>query len=196
MATMAQLEAALMKADAAGDDAAAREIASEIKRVRATPRKQTSRTEAVISGIERGMKPVAEAFSYLNPLAYVPNLFFNEDKARTEQQLGTQAARAQQDRPNYFTGGKIGGEVLATVPVGMGVGSGIRFLGSKLVTRAPKIATALEKVGRATITGGAGVRAPSKAAVAAGQNIVGKRGQRMAVRAAAVSSSFCSAARA
>ena len=34
MATVAQLEAALMKADAAGDDAAAREIATEIKRVR------------------------------------------------------------------------------------------------------------------------------------------------------------------
>jgi hypothetical protein len=34
MATVAQLEAALMKADAAGDEAAAREIAAEIKRVR------------------------------------------------------------------------------------------------------------------------------------------------------------------
>lgn len=181
MATVAQLEAALMKADAAGDDAAAREIAAEIKRVRAAPRKKTSRTAAVISGIERGMKPVAEALDYLNPLSYIP---FGRQSEQAKQQLGTQAARAQQDRPNYFTGGKIGGEVLATAPVGMGVGTGIRFLGSKLVTRAPKIATALEKVGRATITGGAGVRAPSKAAVAAGKNIVGKRAQRMLTRAA------------
>lgn len=181
MATVAQLEAALMKADAAGDDAAAREIAAEIKRVRAAPRKKTSRTAAVISGIERGMKPVAEALDYLNPLSYIP---FGRQSEQAKQQLGTQAARAQQDRPNYFTGGKIGGEVLATAPVGMGVGTGVRFLGSKLVTRAPKIATALEKVGRATITGGAGVRAPSKAAVAAGKNIVGKRAQRMLTRAA------------
>ena len=151
-------------------------------------RPTVSRTEAVISGIERGMKPVAEALDYLNPLAYIPDFSFLPGDAiqstKTKQQLGTLAARAQQDRPNYFTGGKIGGEVLATAPVGMGVGSGIRFLGSKLVTRAPKIATALEKVGRATVTAGAGVRAPTKAAVAAGKNVVGKRGQRMAVRAA------------
>ena len=41
MATVAQLEAALMKADAAGDDAAAREIAAEIKRARTVkPTKQ------------------------------------------------------------------------------------------------------------------------------------------------------------
>jgi hypothetical protein len=185
---MAQLEAALMKADAAGDDAAAREIASEIKRVRAAPRKQTSRTEAVISGIERGMKPVAEALDYLNPLAYIPDFSFLPGDAiqstKTKQQLGTLAARAQQDRPNYFTGGKIAGEVLATAPVGIGVGTGIRLGGKALTTVAPRVATALEKVGRATVTAGAGVRAPTKAAVAAGKNVVGKRGQRMAVRAA------------
>ena len=163
-------------------------------------RPTVSRTEAVISGIERGMKPVAEAFSYLNPLAYIPDptslnpfvstkrnlssLITGTPAERREQQLGTLAARAQKDRPNYFTGGKIGGEVLATAPVGMGIGTGIRLGGKALTTVAPRVATALEKVGRATVTAGAGVRAPSKAAVAAGQNIVGKRGQRMLTRAA------------
>ena len=145
-------------------------------------RPKTSRTEAVISGIERGMKPVVDALDYLNPLSYIP---FGRQSEQTQRQLGTQGARAKQDRPNYFTGGKIGGEVLATAPVGMGVGTGIRFLGSKLVTRAPKIATALEKVGRATVTAGAGVRAPSRAAVAAGQNVVAGRAKRMGTRAVA-----------
>ena len=148
-------------------------------------RPKTSRTAAVISGIERGMKPVAEALDYLNPLAYIPNLFFNEDKARKEQQLGTQGARAKKDRPNYFTGGKIAGEVLATAPVGIGVGTGIRLFGTAFTKAAPKIATALEKVGRATITGGTGVRAPTKTAVASGQNVVAGRGKRMATRAVA-----------
>ena len=180
MATVAQLEAALMKADAAGDDAAAREIAAEIKRVRVVPRKKTSRTAAVISGIERGMKPVAEALDYLNPLSYIGP----QQSAQTKQQLGTQGARAQKDRPNYFTGGKIAGEVLATAPVAMGVGTGIRLGGKALTNVAPRVATALEKVGRATVTGGAGVRAPTKTAVATGKNVVGKRGQRMLTRAA------------
>jgi hypothetical protein len=181
MATVAQLEAALMKADAAGDDAAAREIAAEIKRVRVAPRKKTSRTAAVISGIERGMKPVAEALDYLNPLSYIP---FGRQSEQTKQQLGTQGARAQKDRPNYFTGGKIAGEVLATAPVSMGVGTGIRLGGKALTNVAPRVATALEKVGRATVTGGAGVRAPTKTAVATGKNVVGKRAQRMLTRAA------------
>jgi hypothetical protein len=182
MATVAQLEDALMKADAAGDEAAAREIAAEIKRVRVTPRKKTSRTAAVISGIERGMKPVAEALDYLNPLSYIP---FGRQSEQTPRQLGTQGARAKQDRPNYFTGGKIAGEVLATAPVGIGVGSGVRLFGTAFTKAAPKVAAALEKVGRATVTAGAGVRAPTKTAVAAGQNVVAGRGKRMATRAVA-----------
>jgi hypothetical protein len=145
-------------------------------------RPKTSRTEAVISGIERGMKPVAEALDYLNPLSYIP---FGRQSEQTKQQLGMQGARAKKDRPNYFTGGKIAGEVLATAPVGIGVGSGVRLFGTAFTKAAPKVATALEKVGRATITGGAGVRAPSKTAVAAGQNVVAGRGKRMATRAVA-----------
>lgn len=145
-------------------------------------RPKTSRTAAVISGIERGMKPVAEALDYLNPLSYIP---FGRQSEQTKQQLGTQGARAKKDRPNYFTGGKIAGEVIATAPVGIGVGTGIRLGGKALTNVAPRAATALEKVGRATVTGGAGVRAPSKTAVAAGQNVVAGRGKRMATRAVA-----------
>jgi len=144
-------------------------------------RPKTSRTAAVISGIERGMKPVAEALDYLNPFSYIGP----QQSAQTKQQLGTQGARAKKDRPNYFTGGKIAGEVLATAPVGIGVGSGVRLFGTAFTKAAPKVATALEKVGRATITGGAGVRAPTKTAVAAGQNVVAGRGKRMATRAVA-----------
>lgn len=147
-------------------------------------RPKTSRTAAVISGIERGMKPVAKALEYLDPFSYAKGPKYKAREARVEQQLGTQGARAKQDRPNYFTGGKIAGEVLATAPVGMGVGSGIRLGGKALTNVAPRVATALEKVGRATITGGAGVRAPTKTAVAAGQNIVAGRGKRIATRAA------------
>jgi len=144
-------------------------------------RPKTSRTAAVISGIERGMKPVAEALDYLNPLSYIP---FGRQSEQTKRQLGTQGARAKQDRPNYFTGGKIAGEVLATAPVSVGAGTGIRLLGTAFTKAAPRVATALEKVGRATVTGGAGVRAPTKTAVATGKNVVGKRGQRVLTRAA------------
>lgn len=144
-------------------------------------RPKTSRTAAVISGIERGMRPVAEVLDYLNPLTYLP---FGQESEQTKRQLGTRGARAKQDRPNYFTAGKIAGEVIATAPASVGVGTGIRLGGKALTNVAPRLSTALEKVGRATVTGGAGVRAPTRAAVATGKNVVGKRGQRMLTRAA------------
>jgi hypothetical protein len=65
MATVAQLEAALMKADAAGDEAAAREIATEIKRVRAasTPKPKAkapppSRARSIGEGFLSGFENV------------------------------------------------------------------------------------------------------------------------------------------
>jgi hypothetical protein len=143
-------------------------------------RPKTSRIAAVISGIERGMKPVAEALDYLNPLSYVGP----QQSAQTKQQLGTQGARAKKDRPNYFTGGKIAGEVLATAPVGVGVGAGTQLVGRAATKIAPRIGAAIEKVGRAAVTGGAGVRAPSKAATEAGKNVVKSRAGRVATRAA------------
>jgi hypothetical protein len=66
MATVAQLEAALMKADAAGDDAAAREIAAEIKRVRAVqPSARPESTPvgmgtALGKGFARGLSDVSD----------------------------------------------------------------------------------------------------------------------------------------
>ena len=156
MATVAQLEAALMKADAAGDDAAAREIAAEIKRARtAKPAKQrakTGRAEAVVSGIERGMQPIAEALDYLNPLSYIGT----QKSAQTKSQLARQGQRAQQDRPNYFTGGKIAGEIAATAPLIAAGGGAIQAGGRVLSTVAPRAGRVIQRVGAATRTGGIG----------------------------------------
>ena len=156
MATVAQLEAALMKADAAGDDAAAREIAAEIKRARtAKPTKQrakTGRLESVVSGIERGMQPIAEALDYLNPLSYIGT----QKSAQTKSQLARQGQRAQQDRPNYFTGGKIAGEIAATAPLIAAGGGAIQAGGRVLSTVAPRAGRVIQRVGAATRTGGIG----------------------------------------
>jgi hypothetical protein len=154
---------------------------------------KVSRTEAVVSGIERGMKPVAEALDYLNPLAYVPNLFFNEDKARKEQQLAKTAAGARTQRPNYYTGGKIAGEVIATAPAVSLGGSGLAILGreggkyaaKKLGARGVKTAArVVENIGKSIARGGAGVRAPTKVAVSRGAPVASSKGARIALRAA------------
>lgn len=180
MATVAQLEAALMKADAAGDEAAAREIAAEIKRTRtAKPAKQqpkAGRLESVVSGIERGMQPIAEALDYLNPLSY----FGTQKSEQTKQQLARQAQRAQQDRPNYFTGGKIAGEIIATAPLIAAGGGAIQAGGKVLGTVAPRAGRVLQRVGAATRTGGigSGRTAAQTAALTKGQR-VGQLAERM-----------------
>lgn len=180
MATVAQLEAALMKADAAGDEAAAREIAAEIKRTRtAKPTKQrakTGRLESVVTGIERGMQPIAEALDYLNPLSY----FGTQKSEQTKQQLARQGQRAQQDRPNYFTGGKIAGEIIATAPLIAAGGGAIQAGGKALGTVAPRAGRVLQRVGAATRTGGigSGRTAAQTAALTKGQR-VGQLAERM-----------------
>ena len=182
MATVAQLEAALMKADAAGDEAAAREIAAEIKRTRtAKPVKQrpkTSRAEAVVSGIERGIKPIAEALNYLNPLSYIMPA---APSAATTQRLQTQGRQAQQDRPNYFTGGKIAGEIVATAPLIAAGGGAIQAGGRVLSTVAPRAGRIIQRVGAATRTGGigSGRTAAQTAALTKGQR-AGQLAERMA----------------
>jgi hypothetical protein len=164
MATVAQLEAALMKADAAGDEAAAREIAAEIKRTRtAKPAKQrpkAGRLESVVSGIERGLQPFAECAERLNPLSYIMPA---EQSPATRQRLQTQARQAQQDRPNYFAGGKIAGEIAATAPLISAGGGLISAGGRALGTVAPRVAPVVQRFGQAVSSGGIGVQAPTRA---------------------------------
>jgi hypothetical protein len=166
MATVAQLEAALMKADAAGDEAAAREIAAEIKRTRsrtAKPTKQRAkagRLESVVSGIERGLQPFAEFAERINPLSYILPA---EQSPATRQRLQTQARQAQQDRPNYFAGGKIAGEIAATVPLISAGGGLISAGGRALGTVAPRVAPVVQRFGQAVSSGGIGVQAPTRA---------------------------------
>lgn len=201
MATIAQLETALMKADAAGDDVAAREIAAEIKRTRVkeTPKERYARQQAkqradeksalrdtgskiasFVSGAERGLKSVADKVSYLNPLEYIP--VGASDK--TKKRLATFAAERQQANPTSFAGGKIGGEIAATIPLTMGGGAAIQLGGRALTKVAPRLGAVVEKTGRAVTSGGTGVRAPTKAAETSGKIIAQTRKARNAYRAA------------
>lgn len=225
MATVAQLENALMKADAAGDDAAAREIAAEIKRTRVkeTPKERYARQQAkqradektalrdtgskiasAVSGFERGLKPIAEKLSYLNPLEYVPNPkglgvysnpFSGEGEAVRQKRLATYAAERQQANPASFAGGKLGGEIVGTAPLSIAGGGAIQLGGKALTKVAPRLGPVVEKVGRAVTSGGTRVAAPTKAAVKEGKIIAGSRKARVGLRAAGGSiSSLISAA--
>lgn len=205
MATLAQLENALMKADAAGDDAAAREIAAEIKRTRVkeTPAQRYARQQAkqradeknalrstgskiasAVSGFERGLKPIAEKLSYLDPFSYAKGPKYKAREARTEKRLANYAAERQQANPKTFAGGKLGGEIVGTAPLSIAGGGAIQLGGKALTKVLPRAGAVVQNIGRAVTSGGTRVAAPTKAAVKEGKIIAGSRKARVGLRAA------------
>jgi hypothetical protein len=169
--TIKQLETALINADKAGDEAAARALAAEIKRLRAqqaqAPKpttaagKPSGRLGAFGAGIAEAIPRVIGAG--LELFAPSGQKIATPEQERARQQ---QFAGARQVAPNFFTAGQITGEVLATAPVVGGVGKGIEKIGGAAVKYAPKAGRAAaavarggrvaQRVGRATQTGGIG----------------------------------------
>lgn len=169
----------------------AQQRAEEKSALRATGGKIAS----VVAGAERGVKSVANKLSYLNPLEYIPDPFTSKaDRARIERQRATYAAERQQANPKSFVGGKIGGEIAATLPLTMGGGKAVELSGRALTKVLPRVGPVVEKFGRTVTSGGTGVAAPTKAAETTGKIIAQTRRARNAYRAAAGSTSAIIAA--
>jgi len=101
-----------------------------------------------------------------------------------QQRIEQARGPAQQQRPNYFTGGQIAGDVAATAPLISAGGAGVARLGAGLGRFAPTAGNVVQQFGRAVQTGGVGVRAPGAAIAAAQAPVAATRGGRMALRVA------------
>jgi hypothetical protein len=164
---------------------------------------KVSPTEAVLSGAERGLKPISDFARALNPFEYAGDVIENylfpgldQRRATKEQKRRQQAAQAELQLPGYFLGGKIAGEVAGTAPLiaaGGGLiaagGRGATRMGGQLIARGTtggrtvkQGGRALEATGKAIQSGGVGVRAPTRTAVAGGAPVAGTRTSRMALR--------------
>jgi hypothetical protein len=171
------------------------------KRFPKPPKKKepVSRTEAVVSGFERGLRPVGDIMRRIDPVSNIVNYFFpsvEEKRKQSTARAAEFAQRAEADRPGYFLGGKIAGEVAGTAPLVVTGGAGVAATGGRLaraggqmVAAGTKGGRAVQKVGRATQaagravqTGGIGVRAPTRTAVAGKAPIAATRKGRMALR--------------
>lgn len=167
MPTIKQLETALVNADRAGDEQAARALAAEIKRMRAqgakpaAKREQPGRAAAFAKGALSGaadvlLAPVEYAFKGLNALG-VPgteNIVRRgeQDVARTNAAL----APYRQSRPNAFAAGELVGQTAASAPFISAGGAGISRLGGAVATKAPGAGRVIQRVGKAVQTGGIG----------------------------------------
>lgn len=100
------------------------------------------------------------------------------------------AVRAEEQRPNYFTGGQIAGEIYGTAPFIAAGGAGLARAGGA-VTRIPGAPAAVrtagriaQNLGRAVSSGGVGVRGVTREAVRAGAPIAATTAGRIGLRVA------------
>ncbi len=145
---------------------------------------EMSGVRSAVSGLERGLGSVPKAIESLN---IESNRRRGEAKrfgpklAAAESRNAAIAQQAQQQHPNYFTGGKIAGEIAATAPFIAGGGAALRGVGGALARVAPRAGGVVQRVGTAMQTGGigSGRTAAQSAAMTAGQ-----RGGRLLERVA------------
>jgi len=173
MATVAQLEAALMKADAAGDETAAREIAAEIKRVRTVkPAPAAGRTRG------SGIGPVDTTLDYINEMLIgIPTGTYNAAAMVTDPLMrlivGDKAVTQAQNQRRGAVDAVSNTFVTQPRPlarlVGESIGPGAVVsrtakLAAPILQRIPRAGAALADFARSTSSSGIGVKAPTRTA--------------------------------
>lgn len=195
MPTIKQLETALVNADRAGDEEAARALAAEIRRMRAQgaqapkaapkqeqPGRLMSFAKGALGGAADVILSPVEALIELGAKAGIPTLAEGAKKGREGK---ADAARRQaiyrQAHPNYFTAGEILGQTAASAPLITAGGAGVSRLGGSIAAKAPRAGAVVQRVGRAIQTGGigSGRTAAQTAALSRGAR-VGQLAERMA----------------
>lgn len=195
MPTIKQLETALVNADRAGDEDAARALAAEIKRMRAQgakpaaqakPKEPAGRLRSFGEGLLSGFENVV---SLPGELLTSGLAMLGDERARrnvagrpTEAQLREARLRPYKEgAPNFFTAGQLTGETLASAPLVSAGGAGIARLGGAVATKAPAAGRVIQRVGRAVQTGGIGAgRTPAQTAALSRGARVGQLAERMA----------------
>jgi hypothetical protein len=175
MATVAQLEAALMKADAAGDDAAAREIAAEIKRARTIKNTQKRvappRTRGTgIGAVDTAIDTAYETLMGIPEGAYnaaamitdpISSLIFGEDVVKQAQAqrraITDKASRTYVSQPR-----PLARELGRTVAPAAAV-TRAATLAAPLASKLPVVGDAASKFLASTASGGIGVKGGSRA---------------------------------
>ena len=156
MADVAKLESALLKAHNAGDTRAAQAIANEIKRVRSAAPAKPAAKPTMWQSFQAGMSQAPEAV-----LDWVIRQTTSPEYQKTHAQQRQNAMRdlmapAREANPGSFLAGDVLTTSMMAGPVASKVGGALVRGGGALATKAPKVAKAVQAVGRATKTSGLG----------------------------------------
>lgn len=185
MATLDQLSAALVKADAAGNDADARMLAAEIRKLRQPQAEPTTSTSVaqdikqgagnLAAGAVRGagsigatlLSPIDAAFRSLNggkPVTLGGFDVAGQDR-RAGMDGGLQSMGAETDSWMY-QGGKLAGEIAGTAGAGGALANGLTRLAPAAVNALPRVAQGLSAIrsGGFTLGGPVATTAAGRAA--------------------------------
>ena len=152
-------------------------IGTQMVQQRLGTKPKMSRTQAFVSGVERGVKPVGEFVEKYNPVLAAVNAIQGKGaqskRTQVKNRMAAQARTAEAERPGYYTAGEITGQTLATAPLMPLAGAAIEGTGAALANVAPKIGKAVQAVGAATKTGGmtSGLTKQEIAAMSKGERI-------------------------
>jgi hypothetical protein len=173
MATIEQLSKALVNADAAGDADAARVFAAEIKKLQASSQptvqpEEKSGLRNFGEGVLRGaagvgrtlLSPVKGAADFISPTETTLKTLVTGEKKQNP--VSSYIDRIDQglkflDQDNkdsgLYTAGKIGTEILATMPVGGAAAQAVR-MAAPAVSTAPKLTNLLTAIETGGVRGG------------------------------------------
>lgn len=157
MATLEQLESALVKADAAGNADDARAFAAEIRSMRgAAPKAEKGYIESIGAGLGKGVGTVALGAQDLVGMgleklgADSSGKWLQQDAAMGRQKLATEVAPYKEANPMTTGGAELAAEIGATLPVGGALAKGV----TKAASYAPQIASKVNPLAEALRSGG------------------------------------------
>lgn len=169
MATLDQLSAALVKADAAGNSADAKAFADEIRKMRTAAHDESGGfmqgVGNVTAGAVRGAGSIGATIMRVLPNALGGDTAQENADRRTSMDQALQSFGAQPDSLAY-KGGKLAGEIAGTAGAGGVLAQGVTRLAPAAVIAAPRVAQLLEALntGGFTLGGTAGTTFAGKAA--------------------------------
>jgi hypothetical protein len=177
MPSREELYTALRNADKAGDVEGARKLAAYIQAQPsdgvATPvKREPSMLDSLGSGIKKVAQGAAMGVSdigntVLNAAAYLPGKVIPEVAQWNRTRNADFDAITEQNKDSTaFKGGRLAGNIAATLPVGGALASGIRTL-APLAVRAGASAPVIEGIANAVSTGGFTTRMPAAATIGA-----------------------------
>lgn len=146
MATIEQLSAALIKADAAGNTADAKVFADEIRKMRAEPvaPTETSLMQDIGQGVGNLAAGALRGAGSIGATIMRPFDTATENQQRRQSMDDALQSFGAEPDSWMYQGGKLAGEIAGTAGAGGAIAQGVTRFAPAAVTAAPRVAQALE----------------------------------------------------